>query len=222
MKTFRYFIVLLTVTLLVTPCFAQGTSPAASPAAASASPAAASGQPSAAEMQKMMEMAKPGPNHKLLADMAGNWAYTIKYWMNPDPNAKPEESKGTATRKMIMDGRYSTMDVSGKMEMPGPDGKMKTMQFKGMGIDAYDNVKQKFTSAWVDNMGTGVTMSEGTYDPATKTFTYTGEYEAIPGMKQKIRETLKVTDKDHMVFEWYEDRAGKETKTMEISYTRKK
>jgi hypothetical protein len=65
-------------------------------------------------------------------------------------------------------------------------------------------------------------MSEGTYDPATKTFTYTGEYEAIPGMKQKIREVVKVADNNHMSFEWYEDHGGKEAKTMEINYTKKK
>jgi len=65
-------------------------------------------------------------------------------------------------------------------------------------------------------------MSEGDYDPATKTFTYTGEIEVMPGMKQKIREVVKLTDKDHMDFEWYEDRGGKEMKTMEINYTKKK
>ena len=54
-------------------------------------------------------------------------------WMNPDPNAKPQESKGTATRKSAMGGRYAVMDVTGKMQMPGEDGKMKDMQFKGMG-----------------------------------------------------------------------------------------
>ena len=49
---------------------------------------------------------------------------------------------------------------------------------------------------------------------------FTGEYEPLPGMHQKIRETLKLTDKDHMTMEWYEDRGGKEVKTMEINYTR--
>ena len=114
------------------------------------------------------------------------------------------------------------MDVTGKMDIPGPDGKKKEMTFKGMGVEGYDNVKKKFVGSWVDNMGTGIMMSEGDYDPATKTFTYTGEIEMIPGMKQKIREVLKITDKDHHIFEWYEDRAGQEAKTMEISYTRKK
>ena len=152
----------------------------------------------------------------------GTWSYTVKMWMNGDPNAKPEKSKGTAVRKSIMDGRYVVMDVTGKMEMPGADGKKKQVTFKGMGTEGYDNVKKKFVGTWMDNMGTGIMMSEGDYDPATKTFTYTGEVEMVPGMKQKIREVVKVTDKNHMDFEWYEDRGGKEAKTMEINYTRKK
>ena len=174
-------------------------------------------------MKQMMELSKLNENHKLLASLAGNWTYNIKFWMNPDPNAKPQESKGTASTKPVMGGRYFVMDVSGKMQMPGPDGKMKDVEFKGMGIDGYDNVKKKFVSSWIDNMGTGIEFSEGTYDPATKTFTYASEMEAVPGMKTKVREVLKIADNDHHTFEWYEDRGkGQEAKTMEISYTRKK
>ena len=171
-------------------------------------------------MAQMMELAKTNENHKLLASLDGNWDYTTKMWM--DPNAKPQESKGTAVRKSILDGRYVAMDVTGKMQMPGPDGKTMDMTFKGHSMEGYDNVKKKFIGAWMDNMGTGIVMSEGDYDAATKTFTYTGEMEMMPGMKQKFREVLKLTDKSHMSFEWYEDRGGKEVKTMEINYTRKK
>jgi hypothetical protein len=199
---------------------------ATSPTTSAQSTAPLTGQPSAADMQKMMqqmmELGKPSESHKLLADLAGTWSYTVKMWMNPDPNAKPEESKGIAVRKSMMDGRFFVMDVTGKMEMPGPDGKKKEMTFKGMGVEGYDNVKKKFVGTWVDNMGTGIMMAEGTYDPGTKTFTYTGEYEGIPGMKQQIRETVKITDKDHHLFEWYENRGGQEVKTMEIAYSRKK
>ena len=173
-------------------------------------------------MAKMMEMAKLGDNHKLLADLAGNWSYTVKMWMDPDPNAKPQESKGTSVTRETMDGRYFITNVTGKMQMPGADGKMKDMTFKGMAIDGYDNAKQKFVSSWIDSMGTGIMMSEGTYDPATKTFTYNSEMEPMPGMKTKVREVIKIIDKNHHVFEWYEDRGGQEAKTMEISYTRAK
>jgi Protein of unknown function (DUF1579) len=224
MKTSISLAILFCSTLAVTPSFAQ--EPTSSPPAATSPAAPPSGQPTAEDMQKMMtqmmELSKLNENHKLLADLAGTWSYTVKMWMNPDPNAKPEESKGTAVRKSMMDGRFFVVDVSGKMEMPGADGKKKEMTFKGMGIDGYDNVKKKFVGTWMDNMGTGVMMSEGDYDPATKTFTYASEYEAIPGMKTKIREVVKVVDKNHHTFEWYEDRGGKEVKTMEISYTRKK
>jgi len=63
---------------------------------------------------------------------------------------------------------------------------------------------------------------ELTYDPGTKTFTYTAEIEPMPGVKQQAREVVKLGDKDHMTLEWYENRGGQEKKTMEINYTRKK
>ena len=239
MKTTRMIIsILLIGTGLALPAFAQepGASPVITPAiapaaaapAAAVAPAAvsqpaATGQMGEAEMMKqMMDLSKLNENHKMLADLAGTWGYTVKMWMNGDPTSKPQESKGTAVRKSIMDGRFFALDVNGKMQMPGADGKMKDMNFKGMGIEGYDNVKKKFTGIWMDNMGTGFMTSEGDYDAASKTFTYTGEYEGLPGMKQKIREVLKIVDKDHHTFEWYENRGGQEAKTMEINYTRKK
>lgn len=222
-----------TATLSVTVLFAaasislaQGpdTTPTSSSAAVSTSvsnPATTSAQPTDAEMMKqMMEMAKLNENHKLIASTAGTWTYNVTMWMAP--GAPPTKSTGTAVRKAMMDGRYFSLEVAGKMTMPGADGKMKDMQFKGMGIEGYDNVKKKFIGSWIDNMGTGIMMSEGTYDPATKTFTYTSDEEMMPGMKTKIRELVKIIDPNHHTMEWYEDRGTGEAKTMEINYTRKK
>jgi hypothetical protein len=178
-------------------------------------------QPSEAEMMKqMMELAKLNDNHKVLDSTAGTYSYVVKMWM--DPKANPSESTGTATRKSIMDGRYVTGDYSGSFKVPGADSKMKDMNFHGMSLDGYDNVKQKFVSSWIDNMGTGIIMLDGTYDAATKAFTYTGDYEGMPGMKSKVREVITMVDKDHMTLEYYEDRGQGEMKSMEINYTRKK
>jgi hypothetical protein len=121
-----------------------------------------------------------------------------------------------------MEGRYFVANFTGEMKMPGEDGKMKNFEFKGTSIDGYDNVQQKFVSTWCDNMSTGIMMSNGTYDPTTKAFTYTSEMEMMPGMKTKVREVIKVVDADHHNLEWYENRGGQEVKTMEINYTRKK
>ena len=223
MKTFMSLITILFATLIATSSFAQN--PATSPATASSSdaaqPAAPTGQPNPQEMMKqMVEMSKLNENHKLLSSLDGNWTFTTKMWMNPDPNAPPQESKGTATRKTVMGGRYVMMDVTGKMQMPGEGGKMKDLQFKGMALEGYDNVKKKFVASWVDNMGTGIEFSEGTYDPATKTLTYTSEIEPVPGMKSQVREEIKIADNNHMTLDWYENRGGQEKKTMEINYTR--
>ncbi|HKP02587.1 MAG TPA: DUF1579 domain-containing protein [Chthoniobacterales bacterium] len=202
----------------------SASSPAAAaamtPATAAATTTTASTAPSAEEMKKMMELSQLNDNHKLLASTAGTWSYVVKMWM--DPKGSPTESKGTAIRKAVMDGRYVTGDYSGNFKMPGADGKPKEMKFQGMSMDGYDNVKQKFVSGWVDNMGTGIYITEGTYDASSKTITYTGEFEMMPGMKSKVRELIKFTDKDHMAMEYFEDRGQGEAKSMEISYTRKK
>ena len=211
-------------TITLSPSGLTSPSMALSPGVTSSpgtSQATAAGQPNEAEMMKqMMELSKLNENHKLLKDLAGTWSYNVTMWMAP--NAPPTKSSGTAVTKPIMEGRFFVTDVSGHLKMPGPDGKPKDFTFKGMGMDGYDNVKKKFVGSWGDNMGTGIMLSEGDYDSATKTFTYHSEYEAIPGMKTKIRETVKIADKDHHTFEWYEDRGGQEVKTMEINYTRKK
>jgi len=205
----------LSATLLVTPTFAQEPTPNES---AAASPA---GQMNDAEMMKqMMALSKLNENHKLLAQLAGTWKYDVKMWMAPD--APPMMSKGTAVRKPMMDGRYFVLNVTGNMKMPAEDGKMKNFEFKGMSIEGYDNVQKKFIATWCDNMGTGIMFSTGTYDPATKSFTYNSEMEVMPGMKTKAREVLKIVDTDHHNLEWYEDRGGQEVKTMEINYTRQK
>jgi hypothetical protein len=179
------------------------------------------GNPSEADMMAMMmELSKPGENHKLLERGVGHWTYAVTMWMNPDPNAPPTKSTGTTVTKAVMGGRYFSSEHTGKMQMPGPDGKMVDMEFKGTATDGYDNVKKKFVSSWIDNMGTGIVISEGTYDAATKTFTYHAETEMMPGMKTKVRQVVKIIDNDHHVLEFYEDRGGTEVKTMEIKYAR--
>jgi hypothetical protein len=93
-------------------------------------------------------------------------------------------------------------------------------EFKGIGTEGYDNVKKKYVASWIDNMGTGIMAMEGTYDPATKTLTYIGEEEPMPGMKTKMRQTVKTIDKNHHLMEFFEFRGDAEVKVMEIAYER--
>jgi hypothetical protein len=201
--------------LLVAPLFAAEPTPGESPTSPGAT------QANDSEMMKqMMELSKLNENHKLLSQLAGDWSYQIQMWMAP--GAPALKSSGTSSIKPLWGGRYYVTHSTGQMRMPGADGKMQSMTFKGMGVDGYDNAKKKFVSSWIDNFGTGIVLAEGDYDPASKTFTYNTEEEMAPGMKTKVRETVKVVDKDHLTFSWYENRGGREVKTMELDCTRAK
>jgi hypothetical protein len=202
---------LLTLALSA-PCFAQDS------AAPKPDEKPAGGPPDAQMMATMMEMAKPGENHKVLEKEVGSWTYKVKWWMSPQ--APPMESSGTCSSKSVMDGRYIISEHTGKMSTPGPDGKMMDSEFLGIGTEGYDNAKKKYVASWIDNMGTGIMAMEGTYDPATKTMTYIGEEEPMPGMKVKMRETIKTIDKDHHLMEFFEVRGDAEVKVMEIAYMR--
>ncbi|CAN5185359.1 hypothetical protein BH18GEM1_BH18GEM1_17140 [soil metagenome] len=165
-----------------------------------------------AMMQKWAEYATPGEPHQRLASLAGDWTWTSKWWMAPD--APPEESGGTTSSSMSMDGRYL---------MENYEGSMMGQPFKGHAITGYDNFRDEYVSSWIDNMGTGMMMSRGTYDPATKTLTMTGAYDDImTGEKDKpMRGVTTHVDENNMTYEMYiTGPDGQEFKTMEIRATR--
>ncbi len=161
---------------------------------------------------EMMKMASPGDNHKNMEIFAGNWNYSLKMWM--DVKGKPEESKGTATGKWILGGRFLQADVKGTaMGQP----------FEGMSIMGYDNLKGQYQSLWLDNMTTGIMQSTSMYDPAAKTFTETGVF-SCPMTNEKdrpFRGSVKVADNYNYTYSMFQTGPdGKEFKAMEITYTR--
>jgi len=209
----KYCVALALAALCGAPAFAQD--------AAKKDEKSASNQANdPAIMAAMMELAKPGENHKLLEATVGQWTYKVKYWVSPDTNMPPLESSGTTVTKSTMGGRYFISEHTGKMQMPGPDGAMTDMAFNGMALEGYDNGKKKYVSSWIDNMGTGIVQSEGTYDAAAKKLTYEGEYEPMPGMKTTMRQTITYADDNHHTMEYFEKRGGSFVKVMEINYTR--
>ena len=171
--------------------------------------------PDSATMMKNWEAySTPGDMHKLMASWDGKWDGEVSMWMAP--GAPPQVSKATSVNKMIMGGRYQLMTNTGNM---------MGMPFEGTGTLAYDNAKKKFISTWIDNMGTGIMVIEGTWDDATKTMNLAGK-SVDPGMgdgrEMTVRETFKVIDdKTHQMEMFGPAADGKEFKMMEIKFTRK-
>ena len=141
-RIFSALIALAAITSVVSVAFAQSPQPSVPSTTATtpvvSAPATAAASPGPAEMMKqMMEMAKLNENHKLLADLAGTWSYTVKMMA---PGETASTSTGSVTRKPIMNGRFFVADFSGSMKMPGADGKMKDFTFKGTFTPAMQNI----------------------------------------------------------------------------------
>lgn len=192
----------------------ESVKPKAQPSAsskASAKPAAQQMDPKAME-EMMAKLAAPGPQHERLKKMAGDWNLTVKWtW---DPSQPMQTTNSTSTITTLMDGRYCQEQSSGEM-MGRP--------FQGMGLTGYDNVLKKYESVWIDNAGTGIMHSEGTPDASGNVVNWTGEEsDPMTGKPTKVRMVTRFLDDNHHVFEMYiKDPAGKEYKSMEISYERK-
>lgn len=168
---------------------------------------------SATAMKNWMEYMTPGAMQQMLAASDGNWVGETSMWMSPD--APPEKTTLTATHEMILGGRYQVVTHKGTM---------MGMPFEGVSTTAYDNARKKFINTWIDNTGTGVMYLEGTWDEATKTITYTGKMVAAEmgdGTETGVKQVFTFVDATHQEFTMYMvDEAGKETKTMEVKYTK--
>lgn len=182
---------------------------------ASAAPAKEKKHEKQMDQQAMMElwkkMAMPGEPHRLFSSLAGSWVTTSKEWM--EPGKPPTESSGTAEMKMLLDGRFLYQEYNAQM-MGQP--------FTGIGIDAYDNMTKKYVTAWMDSMGTGIFIMEGTASADGKTITLKGSHPEPDGGKMTHRAVWKIVDNNRQTFDMYgAHKGGKETKMLEIIYTRR-
>lgn len=169
---------------------------------------------SATAMKNWEAYATPGTMQQLLASRTGEWTGECTMWMSPD--APPMKSKTSAVSKMILGGRYIESVHTGDM---------MGMPFEGKSITAYDNARKVFQSTWIDNMGTGIMIMEGTWDEATHALTMTGKMvmgEMGDGSMGDFKEVVRMEDADHEIMEMYKVENGKEIKTMEIHSERKK
>lgn len=168
---------------------------------------------SATMMKNWAAYMTPGQPHQMMARWNGTWTGEVSMWMAP--GAPPTKSTSTSTNKMALGGRYQISEHKGNF-----DG----MPFEGMSIVGYDNAKKVFISNWIDNMGTGMMVLEGPWNESTKTMELKGKMiDPSTGQNMDVRETFREIDANTQIMEMFcNGPDGKEFKTMEIKYTRKK
>lgn len=155
-----------------------------------------------------MAAPQPGPEHQMLAKDAGVWEATVESWM--EPGKPPAISKGVETNTM-MGGMWLVTDF--KAEFMGSP-------FQGHGVTGYDPIKKKFVGTWVDTMSAAQNLSEGTYDPTTKTLTGYIDGPGPDGKPARMKQVSEWKDPDTRVFTMYPPNGN--DPMMRITYKRQK
>src|SRR5947209_605084 len=162
--------------------------------------------PDMAEMIKQMKaLARPGPEHKLLDNLVGDWNTKMKMWMG-GPATPASENEGHSKVKWVLGDRFIQEEFDGDMSMPDEKGAMKPMKFHGIGMTGYDNYRKMYVGSWADTMGTQLLSMRGWADQAGKTITTYGEMDE-PSMHmygKLVKYVTRMVDKDKHVFEIYD------------------
>ncbi len=166
----------------------------------------------AAMMAAWQKAMTPGPQHAMLAKMAGEFTLEVKSTMAP--GAEPEVSSAHSSRRMILGGRYLEEKVNGST---------MGQEFEGRALTGYDNTSGTWFSTWVDSMSTGIMTSTGEWDQGTGVGTFLGEFnDPMTGQVQKSRTVIHLLEGGNEKMEMYMLTDSGEFKSMEILYTRTK
>lgn len=173
-----------------------------------------------AGMQAWAEAMTPGEPHEFLEQFEGEWDTTMRmFW---DPDADPQESKGTTTNSMIFGGRFLKQEFKGSLDMPGEDGQMQPVPFEGLGLTGYNNIRKQYVGTWADSMTTAVIYLTGNLSQDEKQLTMFAQMdEPMTGeIGKTVKYVTRIESADRHVFEAWEVLYGEPFKVFEIVYER--
>ncbi len=165
-------------------------------------------------MDQMTKYGTPGKGHELLKKYVGDWDVEVSTWAAP--GAPVQKSKGTTKNQLILDGRYVKCDFGGMMG---------GMNFTGLEVIGYDLFKKMYATFWIDSMSTSFLVTSGTLDMTGNVLTETGmSPDPMTDGKtmQKFKNVTTFMGDGKYKFEMFMVMPdGKETKGMELIFTRK-
>ena len=157
---------------------------------------------------------KVTPEHQRLTHSVGTWDATVKSWMQ-GPQSEPVVSKGVETIKLMPGGLWSLSEFHCKFG---------EMDFHGHGQTGYDPGKKKYVGTWVDSMAPTIMMTEGDFDPQTKTLTMYAKGTGPDGKPYDAKMVEVHKDAQNRVFTMSmksDETKGEFVKMMEISYVKR-
>ena len=176
----------------------------------------------AAMMEDWMRLINPGPQHKLLEKMTGEWNSTTEMYLQ-GPDAPPVVTQGKSMRKMVLGGRFVLQEEDASMMLPNAEtGDLESIPWNGMGLFGYDNIRNLYTACWADSMGTQIITMKGAADPAGRVFTYYGEMDEpmLGVIGRTVKYVTTIVDENTQTFEIFDLHAGEDYRVFRITYER--
>jgi hypothetical protein len=159
---------------------------------------------------------KPTAEHKIVTADEGTWDATVKMFMGA-PGAEPMVSKGVEVNTVLTGGLWLLSRFQGDFGGAA---------FEGRGQFGYDPVQKKYVGTWIDSMAPNLSVLEGTYDATTRTMTYVGDGVDATTHSKFTQKMVTITKDDgtrgFTLYMTSPETGGKETKVMDISYTKRK
>jgi uncharacterized protein DUF1579 len=188
---------LKTVAIALLFCASCASTPEAPQAPEPAAEGAAEEPELAPEVAAAIDAAQAGPEHELLAKLAGDWTIQFKMWMAP--NTPPITPTAQATNEMVLGGRFLQTHSTGEMKI----GDM-SIPVDSIGMMGFDRRNGVYTSVGFDTMGTYYVTAAGPRDPETGVITMSGsDHDQRTDITQTYKFVMRVIDDDHYVIDLY-------------------
>ncbi len=159
-------------------------------------------------MAAMAKLGQPGPQHKDLGKMVGNWTAKTSFVMGPD--APPMEGSGSMSVEWVLGGRF--IKSSFKMDFMG-------QPFEGLSYMGYDNAHQRYVSTWMDTMTTNIMYMTGDKEEEQMVMQGTA---TTPMGDNPMKIVSEWTGDDTMTDKFYDQMPdGSWVNSATITYTRK-
>lgn len=157
---------------------------------------------------------QPGPQHALLATVAGRW--TSVYHVTARPGAKPVDLPGTAEYRSTLGGLW----IEGDTQL-----RMGESAIAGRVVYGYDRFKQQYVFLFLQERDTQPLFGYGVPDSTGKRITFTVPMD-IPPVDLRavpVRTVLDLSVPDRITFEMNTPLGGgKEYQPLRIDYVRVK
>lgn len=159
------------------------------------------------------EIDQPGPEHRRLDALVGEWHTTIKLW-DDGPDEKPLEFQGSVRRQWMLNGRFLAEQRS---ENP-TESAYRSLSFIG-----YNRMTALYEYVRMNTESTCMYFESGRFDPTTNVIRTSGSHtDPATGFVTQNRTEIEISGPDsHTVVSYATEEDGREYKLIEIIHIRK-